>query len=149
MLTIEVETNVSERTPHYPLQRPPFQLAFRDERFDVPLVSYHVNEMLATKMRALIQRRKGRDLFDLHWALTHASALPVAIPEILQAFQHYMDQEGATVPRTEFIEHLRSCIADRRGFCTDMTPLLRQGLTYDADLAARAVEQDLLSRLPD
>lgn len=149
ILTIEVETNVSERTPYYPLQRPPFRLAFRDEQFDVPLVSYHVNEMLATKMRALFQRRKGRDLFDLHWALTNPSALPVAIPEILKAFQHYMDLEGATVPRTEFVEHLRSCVADRQGFCTDMAPLLRQGLNYDPVLAGRAIEQDLLSRLPD
>jgi predicted nucleotidyltransferase component of viral defense system len=29
------------------------------------LVSYNINEMLATKMRALFQRRKGRDLLAL------------------------------------------------------------------------------------
>lgn len=149
MLTIEVETTVSERTPHLPLQQPPFWFAFRDERFDVPLVSYHINEMLATKMRALFQRRKGRDLFDLYWALTRTSVLPVDVPEILQAFQRYMDREGTTVPRTEFLEHLRVCLTDRHGFCADMTPLLRTGISYDPDQAAQILETELISRLPE
>jgi predicted nucleotidyltransferase component of viral defense system len=35
-----------------------------------------MNEMLCTKMRALFQRKKGRDLFDLYWALTTESACP-------------------------------------------------------------------------
>src|SRR3981081_3639772 len=63
-LTVEVETNVSERLPKYALQRLPFELDFRGQRLQSTLVSYNINEMLGTKMRALFQRKKGRDLFD-------------------------------------------------------------------------------------
>ncbi len=84
-LTIEVEANVTERIPHFPVQRLPFAVEFRGAKLGTELVSYNINEMLATKMRALFQRKKGRDLFDLYWALSAQSALPVSIAQILQA----------------------------------------------------------------
>jgi predicted nucleotidyltransferase component of viral defense system len=84
-LTIEVEANVTERTPHFPVQRLPFPIQFRGANLGTEIVSYNINEMLATKMRALFQRNKGRDLFDLYWALSVRSALPVPVAEILQA----------------------------------------------------------------
>jgi predicted nucleotidyltransferase component of viral defense system len=64
--------------------------------------------MLGTKMRALFQRKKGRDLFDLYWALTTKSALPVKVDDVVSAFQHYIREEGTRVPRAEFVAHLRS-----------------------------------------
>jgi predicted nucleotidyltransferase component of viral defense system len=148
-LTVEVETNVSERLPKYPLQRLPFALDFRGERLQSTLVSYNINEMLGTKMRALFQRKKGRDLFDLYRALTTESLLPVTVDDIVSAFQHYMREENTKVPRAEFIAHLRSCVEDRAGFCTDMTPLLRKDLDYDPRKAGSYVESQLLSRLPE
>jgi predicted nucleotidyltransferase component of viral defense system len=105
--------------------------------------------MLGTKMRALFQRKKGRDLFDLYWALTTESLLPVTVDDIVSAFQHYMREEDTKVPRAEFIAHLRSCVEDRAGFCTDMTPLLRKDLDYDPRKAASYVESQVLSRLPE
>ena len=35
------------------------------------IISYHLDELLGTKLRALYQRRKGRDLFDLYWAISN------------------------------------------------------------------------------
>src|SRR5882757_1945165 len=148
-LTVEVETNVSERLPKYPLQRLPVALDFRREHLESTVVSYDINEMLGTKMRALFQRKKGRDLFDLYWALTTESALPVKVDAVVSAFQHYMREEGTSVPRSEFVAHLRSCTEDRVGFCTDMTPLLRRDLHYDARTAGSYVEDQVLSRLPE
>ena len=148
-LTVEVETNVSERLPKYPLQRLPLALNIRGQSLESTVVSYNINEMLGTKMRALFQRRKGRDLFDLYWALTTESALPVKVDDVVSAFQHYMREEGTKVPRAEFVAHLRSCTEDRAGFCTDMTPLLRKGLDYDPRKAGSYVEDQVLSRLPE
>jgi predicted nucleotidyltransferase component of viral defense system len=148
-LTVEVETNVSERLPRYALQRLPFALDFRGQRLKSTLVSYNINEMLGTKMRALFQRKKGRDLFDLYWALTTESALPVTVDDVVSAFQHYMREENTKVPRAEFVEHLRSCVGDRAGFCSDMTPLLRKGLDYDPRKAGSYVESQVLARLPE
>jgi predicted nucleotidyltransferase component of viral defense system len=148
-LTIEVEANVTERIPHFPVQRLPFTVEFRGAKLGVELVSYNINEMLATKMRALFQRRKGRDLFDLYWALSTQSALPVSVAEVLQAFGHYMQAEGEPVARAKFIAHLRECLADRVGFCTDLVSFLRRDLTYDPDVAGTFIERNLLASLPE
>ncbi|HLB50190.1 MAG TPA: nucleotidyl transferase AbiEii/AbiGii toxin family protein [Anaerolineales bacterium] len=148
-LTIEVEANVSERVPRYELQRLGSELGFRGQLLRSTIVSYNINEMLGTKMRAMFQRKKGRDLFDLYWALSSRSALPVSIDEIVDAFRHYMREEETVVPRAEFVTHLRSCMSDRAGFCTDMYPLLRSGLTYDPQQAGLFVERNVLSRLPE
>jgi predicted nucleotidyltransferase component of viral defense system len=142
-----VETNMSERLPKCELQRLPFEVGFRGKRLQSTLLSYNINEMLATKMRALFQRRKGRDLFDLYWALTSKAARPVIVEEVVDAFQHYMRGEGTRVPRAEFVAHLRSCLADRVGFCTDMIPLLRCGVEYDPEEAGLHLETRVLSRL--
>jgi predicted nucleotidyltransferase component of viral defense system len=131
VLSVEVETNVSQRLPKYALQRLPFEFNFRGKRLQSTLVSYDINEMLGTKMRALFQRRRGRDLFDLYWAFTTQSALPVSVEDVVSAFQHYIQEEDTRVPRAEFVAHLRNCIDDRAGFGTDMIPLLRKGLHYD------------------
>ena len=145
-LTVEVETNVSERLPKYPLQRLPLALNIRGQSLESTIVSYNINEMLGTKMRALFQRRKGRDLFDLYWALTTESALPVKVDDVVSAFQHYMREEVTKVPRAEFVAHLRSCTEDRAGFRTDM---LRKNLDHDPRKAGSYVENQVLSRLPE
>ena len=148
-LTIEVEANVSERIPRYPLQQLPFDVGFRGQQLRSTVVSYNINEMLGTKMRAMFQRRKGRDLFDLYWALTSPSMLPVSIDDIVDAFQHYMLEEGTRVARAEFVAHLHSCLADRSGFCTDMLPLLRRDVSYEPVQAGLYVQKHVLARLPE
>ena len=45
--------------------------------------TYELDELLATKLRALYQRRKGRDLFDLWWAHEQADPDPARIVALL------------------------------------------------------------------
>lgn len=149
VLKIEVETNVSERMPHLPLMHPQFKFTFRDQALSTQLVSFNLNEMLATKMRALFQRRKGRDLFDLQVAFTRADPTVLSTDSVLAAFRHYMQAEGTHVPRSEFLAHLHSCLEDRTGFCTDLQGLLRLGETWDAPAAGAFVEQRVLAHLPE
>ncbi len=93
--------------------------------------------------------QQGRDLFDLYWALSAQSALPVSVGEILRAFDHYMQAEGERVPREKFIAHLHQCLADRAGFCTDLDSFLRRELAYDPAVAVAFVERHLLGLLPE
>lgn len=148
-LTIEVETNVSERTPHLKLMCPRFEFAFRGHDFSTPLISFHLNEMLATKLRALFQRRRGRDLFDLQVAITRGNREILSIDTVIAAFQHYTRAEKTRVPRSEFIEHLHDCLRDRTGFCSDLEGLLRAGEQWDAHAAGACIEQQVLARLPE
>jgi predicted nucleotidyltransferase component of viral defense system len=143
-LTIEIEANVTERMPHKPVQTLPFAVPYRDRSLSANIISYDLHEMLGTKMRALFQRKKGRDLFDLYRAITLTN---VSHDEIIRAFQHYMSEEETVVPRSEFDEHLDRCLKNP-GFCSDMKPLLLTGVEYDPLQAAEVVRERLLSLLP-
>jgi len=145
-LTIEIEANVTERIPHSPLQSLQFSFPFRDDTLQTQIVSYDLHDMLGTKMRALFQRQKGRDLFDLHRAITSPSG--VAEQKIIDAFLHYMGEERTVVPRAEFEAHLADCLADP-GFRTDMEPLLLNGISYDPVVAGDVIRTKLLSLLPE
>ena len=145
MLGIVVEANVTERTPHRPITELPFEFTFRNHPVKTLIKGYDIHEMLGTKMRALFQRRRGRDLFDLYWALTFANP-PVDPRAIIESFQHYLRQEGSSAGRAEFAAILKSHLADR-GFCSDMASLLRVGATYDPQKAGAYVKTNLLSLL--
>ena len=145
-LDIVVEANVTERKSHRDIVQIPFEFTHRGATIKSVLNSYDLHEMLGTKMRALFQRKRGRDLFDLYWALTMAT--PAVDPAIvIESFRHYLEQEGSSAARAEFIGILDSHLADR-GFCNDMLPLLRVGLDYDPKKAGELVKAKLLGLLP-
>lgn len=146
MLGIVVEANVTERKSHRPIVEIPFEFPFRDTTKRTLIKGYDIHEMLGTKMRALFQRTRGRDLFDLYRALT--SANPRVKPDaIIASFLYYLQQEGGSAGRDEFIAILDSHLADK-GFCSDMVPLLRVGTEYDPREAGAYVKVKLLSLLP-
>src|SRR3954464_544521 len=128
MLEIVVEANVTERKPHRAVVEMPFGFALGDEAIHTRIKGFDVHEMLGTKMRAMFQRKRGRDLFDLYWALTK-SATPVDPLAIVASFEHYLKQEGSKASRAEFIGILDDHLKER-GFCSDMQPLLRAGIIY-------------------
>jgi predicted nucleotidyltransferase component of viral defense system len=146
-LDIVVEANVTERKPHRQIVEIPFEFLFRDAPVKTLINGYEIHEMLGTKMRALFQRRRGRDLFDLYWALTLANP-PVDPAAIIESFQHYLRKEGNAAGRAEFIGILEAHLGDR-GFCSDMDRLLRTGANYDAQEAGEYVKAKLLKLLPD
>ena len=147
MLEIVVEANVTERKPHRAVVEMPFSFPFRDKSVQTQIKGYDIHEMLGTKMRAMFQRKRGRDLFDLYWALTKSTS-PVDPAAIIESFQHYMKQEGTKAGRAEFVGILEAHLKDR-GFCSDMEPLLRSGISYDPQSAGRYVKANLLSLLPE
>ena len=143
---IVVEANVTERKPHRTVVEIPFSFPFRDTSVQTQIKGYDIHEMLGTKMRALFQRKRARDLFDLYWALTK-SVSSVDPSSIIESFQHYMKQEGTRAGRAEFVGILEAHLKDR-GFCSDTEPLLRHGVVYDPQSAGSYVKTNLLRLLP-
>ena len=108
--------------------------------------SYFVEELLGTKLRALYQRRKGRDLYDLYVALTTIPA--INIENILKSFLEYMHREGHIITRLLFIKNIEAKLKNME-FCGDMTPLLpRHAKPFDPDEAYEIVRTQLLEKLP-
>ena len=145
-LEIVVEANVSERKSYRPVVEMPFSFRYHNEVFQTHLKGFDIHEMLGTKMRALFQRKHGRDLFDLYWALTQ-SPTPVKPKEVIASFQHYLALEKTKIGRDEFISILQRHLKDP-GFCSDMQPLLRADIAYDPQVAGKLVISKLLKLLP-
>ena len=106
--------------------------------------TFELDELLATKMRALYQRRKGRDLFDLVMGLADNRSDP---GRIIAVFQQYMDQDAGPVTRAMFERNLAIKIADVQ-FNADMNALLRTGIGWHPMEAMQTVSRQLISRLP-
>ncbi len=64
--------HVPRKTIHHTVQT-----SWWSGQADIP--TYHAEELLATKLRALYQRSKGRDLFDIWLGLTILNADPEQI----------------------------------------------------------------------
>ncbi len=67
-LKLKIEINCREHFHVYPLHFFPYEMTNTWFSGSTEIVTYEVSELLGTKIRALYQRRKGRDLFDLYYA---------------------------------------------------------------------------------
>jgi hypothetical protein len=105
---------------------------------------YALDELLGTKLRALYQRKKGRDIFDLWWAANHA---PVDFDRVVKCFVEYLRSSGLRVSRAELEANLRRKLEDPL-FTADLRPLLASGVDWDLDSAARLVFEEIAPRLP-
>ena len=143
-LRLKVEISSREHFSVFGLVRIPFSVASRWFRGTADVVTYELDELLATKLRALYQRKKGRDLFDLATALRAASVAPA---RIAAAFAAHMARTGGPVSRATFERNLTAKLRDRQ-FRSDIAPLLAHGYSWDVEAAARQVSTRLVSLLP-
>jgi predicted nucleotidyltransferase component of viral defense system len=106
-IRIKIETNIAETIPyHEPITIPhTVDSPWWSGRADIP--TFIVEEMLGTKLRALYQRSKGRDLFD-HWVFLTTTQIEDA--EVVDAFHHYMGDDAFTYP--ELAQNLAAKLAD-------------------------------------
>ena len=96
---------------------------------------------MATKIRALYQRSKGRDLYDIWLALSERGLSP---EKILEAFPIYRPDQ---MTAKNSINNLHEKLADR-DFATDIDNLIRrEAPEYDIQKAGENVEKKLLSKL--
>ncbi len=79
--------NTHERSPARALQRLEHSVDSAWWSGSAKVLTFHPAELVATKIRALYQRSKGRDLFDLWLALTEMALPP---DEILSSVGPYL-----------------------------------------------------------
>ena len=107
------------------------------------LTTYEISELLGTKLRALYQRKKGRDLFDLWLGLDHPDT---SIDGLLESFAAYMEFGKTPVSRAQFEKNMDAKMRDD-SFLSDMEPLLRSEIKYDNQEAWKMVYEQIISRL--
>ena len=94
-------------------------------------------------MRALYQRKAGRDLFDLATALKSPDVKP---DRIVETFLKYLEHEGHRITRADFEENLAAKMRDPE-FLADISPLLAPGYAWDPEPEAAAASR-LIEMLP-
>ena len=143
-LRLKVEINTREHFALHGFHTMPFAVSSRWFTGNADIATYQIDELLGTKLRALYQRRKGRDLFDLATALD----LRIADPQrIAETFAGYMEREGKRVTRAMFESNLTDKL-NNRTFTADIGPLLAPGYQWDLDKAAETVGSQLIALLP-
>lgn len=143
-MRVKIEINTREHFNVLGAHRVPFEVKSPWFGGAAEIVTFGIEELLATKLRALYQRKKGRDLYDLDLALT---SLAVDDGRLMLCFQRYLEHSGLSIGRTAFEANLQDKLADR-AFVEDVAPLLAKPQGYDAAQAARLVLERLISRLP-
>jgi predicted nucleotidyltransferase component of viral defense system len=143
-LRLKIEINTREHFTVLGYQRCSFAVANPWFTGECEIVTYDIDELLATKLRALYQRRKGRDLFDLWLCIDKGLANPHRLVDCLI---EYMDREGHPVTRAQFEQNLHEKETDT-AFLSDIEPLLRPGLAYDPVEAIDVVRRSLIELLP-
>lgn len=140
-LRIKIEVNTHERSPALPLITRRHRVDSSWWTGQAEVSTFQPAELIATKIRALYQRSKGRDLFDLWLALERLHLPP---RDILAAFGPY-HPEGLTAARAR--ANLAAKLNDPV-FRSDLDPLVAawpHGYTFDQ--AASRVSENLLDLL--
>lgn len=143
-LRLKIEINTREHLCLLPVERTQFAVDSRWFSGEAELPIYATTELLGTKLRALYQRRKGRDLFDL-WHAHKAGVLDA--PAMLSLFAHYMAAEDHWITAEDFLSNLEAKMK-HPGFLTDTPPLLRPGVSFDPSEAHAWLTGEVLPHMP-
>lgn len=116
-LHIKIEMNTFERSPAQQILKVPYRVDNAWFAGSADVTTFALQELVATKIRALYQRRKGRDLFDLWLAVEEANLAPEAIADSFGPYR----PDGWTPALA--LENLHAKLQDPR-FTTDLDTLV-------------------------
>lgn len=107
------------------------------------LPTYELEELLGTKLRALYQRNKGRDLYDLWLGLEQGKVDPDGV---VACFLQYMDNGNRKVSRMDVEGNLRQKLSSP-SFASDVEGLLRPDTDWNLARAGSVVLERLVALL--
>lgn len=144
-LKLKVEINTREHESLYGIKPYPFEIDSSWHQAKTEILSFEPEELFGTKLRALLQRRKNRDLFDLHEGLKQLS---MDSGKLIACFEHYLALEGTPISRA--IAEQRMLEKLHRSLIEDIAPLLPAGVQFsdgDAMNAFKNVWTELVARI--
>lgn len=143
-MRLKIEINCREHFTVLGLQQVPFKVQNGWFNGECMINTYHIEELLGTKLRALYQRRKGRDLFDLDLALTK---LDIDVAKLIQCYKEYINFfDGASPTSKMFVANMVEKINDDE-FRNDIFTILRPEVEYDSDLAYRKISEEIIGKI--
>lgn len=142
-MRLKVEINCREHFSVFGYKKKKFQMNSPWYSGEANLNTYSIEELLGTKLRALYQRKKGRDLFDMWKGLTELKVKPV---NIVEAFKEYVKKENKSITGKMFLRNMDLKMKERI-FLGDIEGLLRPGENFNANEAYELVKTELIERI--
>ena len=143
-MRLKIEINTREHLNVLGLKEMSFEMKSGWFSGQCSVTGYEIEELLATKFRALYQRKKGRDLFDLYWALTQKN---IDVEKLIFCYRLYIKNVVDTPPtQKQFLANMNEKILDK-DFREDIYLLLRKGIEYDIDVAWELVRKELVEKI--
>jgi len=107
--------------------------------------TYSINELLGTKLRALYQRSKGRDLFDLDYSRLN---MKLDINQIIKCFKEYTIFATGKRPPTkkEFLMNIEEK-ENNPDFTGDMEGILRPEIKYNQETAFEWLKNVVIEKM--
>lgn len=144
-LRLKVEANTREHFSVLGLEQFPFEVKSSWFSGSCDLTTYSLEELLGTKLRALYQRKKGRDLFDMFITLSQQPGLD--IDKLLHCYREYMKFSVENPPsQREYILNMEAKMKDAE-FLGDTTALLRPEIPFDSSEAYDLLKTQLIEKL--
>jgi len=142
-LRLKLEINCKEHFNVLDWEEIPFEVESEWFKGKSKIKTYNINELLGTKLRALYQRSKGRDLFDLYYSSLN---YPLNYEKIIQCFIGYMSFSSGNVPeKNEFLSNLEEKEKSLH-FRGDMEAILRSNIVYDQEKAFDWIKNELIEK---
>jgi predicted nucleotidyltransferase component of viral defense system len=135
--TMKLKVEINTREHSHLLDIRPYSFAVDSDwyRGNATIACFEPEEIFGTKLRALLQRRKSRDLFDLYHGLKQ---LALDTDKLIACFDHCLRLEG--MPITRAVAEKRMLEKLTRSLTEDIAPLLPAGTRFNDDDAIQAFE---------
>ncbi len=143
-MRLKIEINTREHYNFLDLIEKEFSVACPWYSGACKIKTYQIDELLGTKLRALYQRKKGRDLFDMARSI---DLLPINVGLLLKCFNQYLERENIKISRAEFEANLLAK-KDMEEFRRDMAELLSYNTQHDFEQDFNLVMKSIISKLP-
>ena len=142
---LKVEINCKEHFSVMPMVKVPFKVENSWFTGECEVLTYELAELTGTKLRAVYQRRKGRDLFDLWKILTLVPEIDCE--KVMEAYERYLGFTASHLPTyKEFVMNMEEKLQDEE-FLADTDIILGPDVEYEPASAWTKVHDKLVVSL--
>jgi len=142
-LKLKIEINCREHFHVYDFETKHFTVSNQWFSDECDILTYRLDELVGTKVRALYERRKGRDLFDLYRALQDER---LNADNVMACFMKYMKNEGKKPTYSLYTSNMDDKM-NKIEFLGDTNNLLRPGTVYNPVKSYEVVKEKLIDKL--
>jgi predicted nucleotidyltransferase component of viral defense system len=144
-LKLKLEINCREHYNVFDIIKLPFEVNSDWFSGSSLITTYKIEELLATKIRALYQRNKGRDLYDIYKILNSFPHLDKN--DIVKCYKKYFELSGDPLPdKNEFLSNIHSKMHDH-DFLGDIVALKIPTEEYEPEEAYKVLIKEIINKM--